>query len=65
MVATIESILDCQNRKDRKKKIESIQNRPDGSGMVADWVGADPCVCPQRRPATIRTNSGTFRNDER
>jgi len=30
--------------------------------MVA--VGADPCVCPQRWPVTIRTNSRPKCNDE-
>jgi len=44
---------------------KTMQNRPDGSGMVAERVGADPCVCPQRRQATIRTNSGPFHDDER
>jgi len=44
--------------------IETMKNSPDSSGMVADWVGADPCVCPQRRQATIRTDSRTKWNDE-
>ena len=39
-----------------------MKNSPDSSGMVA--VGADPCVCPQRRQATIRTNSGPKRKNE-
>jgi len=46
-------------------RVKTIQNRPDGSGMVAVWVGADLCVCPKRRQATIRTDSGTFLYDER
>jgi len=36
--------------------------------MVVVWwrlgVGAAPCVCPQRRPATIRTDSETLHHDE-
>ena len=42
--------------------IEAIQDRLDSSGMVA--VGADPCVCPQRRQATIIADSQTMLCDE-
>jgi len=43
--------------------IETMKNSPDRSGMVAERVGADPCVCLKRRQATIRTDSRTRRND--
>ena len=41
-----------------------MQNRPDGSGMVAH-VGTTPCVLPVAQAATIRTNSRTSQHSER
>ena len=52
-------------KKPKTKKVKTMQNRPDGSGMVVQRWRRDALNASTEMPATIRTNSGPIRNDER